>query len=100
MNIAFSGYNEKKITLLQGINMTELGSPKYRGNLGTKDKSAPIAVKLCPVVDDIVKSLPNRSDWLRLAIESRLIAEGKLTKTVKVTPEGAEIIEYCSVAIA
>lgn len=80
--------------------MAEIRSPKYRGGLGTKDKSVPIAVKLRPVVDDIVKSLPNRSDWLRLAIESCLIAEGKLTKTVKITPEGAEIIEYCSVSIA
>ena len=52
---------------------------KIKGKgLGTTDKQIAVAVKLPPVIDAIVKALPNRSDFLREAIAEKLRKEGLL----------------------
>ena len=52
---------------------------KSRG-LGVTDKSPPVSVKLAPDIDKIVRSLPNRSEFLREAIAEKLEKEGLLPK--------------------
>ena len=52
---------------------------KFKGKgLGTTDKQSPVSVKLSPEIDSIVRSLPNRSEFLREAIAEKLRKEGLL----------------------
>ena len=52
---------------------------KFKGKgLGTSDKQSPVSVKLPPEIDSIVRSLPNRSEFLREAIAEKLRKEGLL----------------------
>ena len=52
---------------------------KFKGKgLGTSDKQSPVSVKLSPEIDSIVRSLPNRSEFLREAIAEKLRKEGLL----------------------
>ncbi|MBD2457987.1 hypothetical protein H6G80_28470 [Nostoc sp. FACHB-87] len=46
-------------------------STRYVGKLGTSDNQRPVAVKLPPLMNEKLKQLPNKSDFLR-----RVIAEG------------------------
>ena len=43
--------------------------------LGTATDTRPISVKLPPDIDKAVRSIPNRSDWLREAIKEKLERE-------------------------
>ena len=46
--------------------------------LNTKSKQPPVSVKLPPELDAIVRSLPNRSEFLREAIAEKAIRENLL----------------------
>ena len=48
--------------------------------LGTTTRQTAVSVKLPPEQDAIVKSLPNRSDWIREAIADKLKKDGLLPK--------------------
>ena len=48
--------------------------------LGTKDKTPPVSVKLPPEIDAVIRSIPNRSDWIREAIKDKMEKEGLLPK--------------------
>ena len=48
--------------------------------LGTKHTTRPVSVKLPPEIDEIVRSLPNRSEFIRNAIAKELEKEGLLPK--------------------
>ena len=55
------------------------GSYRFQGKgLGTSDKQPPVCVKLPPEIDAIVRSLPNRSEFLREAIAEKLKRDGLL----------------------
>ncbi|MDX2244551.1 MAG: hypothetical protein NW224_28075 [Leptolyngbyaceae cyanobacterium bins.302] len=56
---------------------------KLRGDIATRFKpksdslaAKPISVYLSKVDDEVVRSLPNRSDWLRTVVHNALTAEG------------------------
>lgn len=52
---------------------------KYKDTgLGTTTKQQPVSVKLPPKIDAIVRSLPNRSQFIREAIADKLRKEGLL----------------------
>ena len=54
---------------------------KFKGKgLGTTDKQSPVSVKLPPEIDAAVRSLPNRSEYLRKAIVAQLERDGLLPK--------------------
>lgn len=53
-------------------------NPKYKfknTGLNTTNKQPPVSVKLPPEIDKVVRSLPNRSEFIREAIEEKLIRE-------------------------
>ena len=51
--------------------------PKFQNTgLGTSDKQQPISVKYPPEIDSILRNLPNRSDFIRLAVIEKLISLG------------------------
>ena len=59
-------------------------SVKYKvksKGLNTTDKHPPVSAKLSPKIDKIVRSLPNRSDFIRAAIAEKLEREGLLSET-------------------
>ena len=59
--------------------MKNTGRTHFKGKgLGTTDKQSPVSVKLPPEIDSIVRSLPNRSEFLREAIAEKLKREGLL----------------------
>ncbi|MGK7895051.1 MAG: ribbon-helix-helix domain-containing protein [Xenococcus sp. (in: cyanobacteria)] len=58
--------NKKKDHLFKGTGM------------GVTHKQPPVSVKLPPEIDKIVRSLPNRSDYIRQAIIEKLDREGLL----------------------
>lgn len=62
-----------------------MSKPKPRGDIATRFQpqpdslaAKPISVYLSKPDDAVVRSLPNRSDWLRTVIHNALVAEGKL----------------------
>jgi hypothetical protein len=54
------------------------GIPYKNTGLGTTANQTPVAVKLPPHIDEIVKALPNRSNFIREAIREKLIRDGLL----------------------
>jgi hypothetical protein len=48
----------------------------YGKGLGTNHETPPISVKFSPKVDEYLRSLPNRSDFIRQAIIEKLEREG------------------------
>ncbi|MDJ0648557.1 MAG: ribbon-helix-helix domain-containing protein [Xenococcaceae cyanobacterium MO_188.B19] len=59
--------------------MKNTGRTHFKGKgLGTTDKQRPVSVKLPPEIDNIVRSLPNRSEFLRQAIAEKLKRDGLL----------------------
>ena len=61
--------NKKKDHLFKGTGM------------GVTHKQPPVCVKLPPEIDKIVRSLPNRSEYIRQAIIEKLDREGLLTSS-------------------
>ena len=55
------------------------GTFKSQG-VGVKHGAKPVSVMLPPEIDEIVRSLPNRSEFVRKAIRNQLIADGLLPK--------------------
>lgn len=53
---------------------------KGRG-IGIKNKQKPVSVMLPQEIDKIVRSLPNRSEYIRQAIAEKLEREGLLTES-------------------
>ena len=47
--------------------------------VGVKNKQRPVSVMLPPEMDSVVRSLPNRSDFIREAIAEKLQKEGLLS---------------------
>lgn len=47
--------------------------------MGVTHKQAPVSVKLPPEIDKIVRSLPNRSEYIRQAIAEKLEKDGLLS---------------------
>jgi hypothetical protein len=72
----------------------KLVESQFTGSLGIRYGTAPATVKLRPVVNEVYRTLPNKAEWMRSAIEDRMIAEGWLSKTTKLTPDGKEVVEY------
>ena len=61
------------------------GRTHFKGNgLKTKHGQIPVSVKLQPEIDEIVKSLPNRSEFIREAIYSKLKEENLLPNSFNV----------------
>ena len=59
--------------------MKNTGRTHFKGKgLGTTDKQLPVSVKLPPEIDAVVRSLPNRSEYLRKAITAQLEKDGLL----------------------
>ena len=59
--------------------MKNTGKTHFKGKgLGTSYKQPPVSVKLPPEIDSIVRSLPNRSEFLRQAIAEKLERDGLL----------------------
>ncbi len=55
---------------------------RFKGKgLKTTRKQRPVSVKLPPELDEIIKSLPNRSEFLREAIREKAIRENLLKST-------------------
>lgn len=46
--------------------------------LGTTTNQRPVAVKLPPEMDEYVRALPNKSEWLREAIREKIEREQNL----------------------
>ena len=57
--------------------------------VGTKSKQAPISVMLPAEIDAIVRSLPNRSEWLRRVIVAA--ANQELQPAVEVVDPATEV---------
>jgi len=55
--------------------------------VGTKSKQAPISVMLPIEIDAIVRSLPNRSEWVRAAIAEKLAREKPAVKVEATAPK-------------
>ena len=56
---------------------------RFKGKgLGTTHAQKAVGVKLPPQIDVIVRSLPNRSDFIREAIAEKLKKEGLLPEEV------------------
>jgi len=55
--------------------------------VGTKSKQAPISVMLPIEIDAIVRSLPNRSEWVRAAIAEKLAREKPAVKVEAIATE-------------
>jgi len=52
----------------------------FKGNgMGVTHKQPPVSVKLPPEIDAIVRSLPNRSEYIRQAIAEKLEKDGLLS---------------------
>ena len=49
--------------------------------VGVHNKTKPISVMLPPELEEIVKSQPNRSEWLRKAIRNQAIVDGLIEDT-------------------
>ena len=47
--------------------------------MGVTHKQAPVSVKLPPEIDKVVRSLPNRSEFIRQAIAEKLEKDGLLS---------------------
>ena len=47
--------------------------------MGVTHKQAPVSVKLPPEMDSVVRSLPNRSEYIRQAIAEKLEKDGLLS---------------------
>ncbi len=47
--------------------------------MGVTHKQPPVSVKLPPEIDAIVRSLPNRSEYIRQAIAEKLKKDGLLS---------------------
>ena len=47
--------------------------------IGVTNKQPPVSVKLPPEIDTIVRSLPNRSEYIRQAIAEKLKKDGLLS---------------------
>ncbi len=47
--------------------------------LGVTHKQTPVSVKLPPEIDAIVRSLPNRSEYIRKAIAEKLKKDGLIS---------------------
>ena len=62
--------------------MKKLDSKKehlFKGKgIGVTHKQAPVSVKLPPEIDKVVRSLPNRSEFIRQAIAEKLTRDGLL----------------------
>jgi hypothetical protein len=70
--------------------MKNTGRTHFKGKgLGTSDKQIPVSVKLPPEIDEIVKLLPNRSDYLRKAIVAQLERDGLLNLENQVKEQNA-----------
>ncbi|HYW18105.1 MAG TPA: hypothetical protein VE956_02120 [Nodularia sp. (in: cyanobacteria)] len=50
--------------------------------LGTSEKQQPIAVKYPPAIDQLLRSLPNRSDYIRKAVISQMHSDGLLDNQI------------------
>ncbi len=48
--------------------------------VGTKYKQKPVSVLLPTEIDEVVKAMPNRSEFIRQAVLEKLEREGKLQK--------------------
>ena len=56
--------------------MKNTGKTHFKSEgLGTKKGQGPVSVKLAPEIDAIVRSLPNRSEFIRKAIYNQLLAD-------------------------
>jgi hypothetical protein len=53
---------------------------KGRG-IGTTHRGQPVGTKLPPALDELVRSLPNRSEFIRQAIIEKLTREGLYEET-------------------
>ena len=47
--------------------------------MGVTHKQPPVSVKLPPELDSVVRSLPNRSEYIRQAIAEKLVKDGLLS---------------------
>ena len=57
---------------------------KFKGKgLGTKGRQQPVGAVLPPKYDVIVRSIPNRSEWIRKAIIEKLERDGMLEQESK-----------------
>ena len=54
------------------------GKKYLNRGLGTKSDTRPVAVKLPPEMDEYVRALPNKSEWLREAIREKIEREQSL----------------------
>ena len=60
--------------------MKNTGKTHFKGKgLGTTWKQPAVSVKLPPEIDAVVRSLPNRSDFIRKAIAEKLEKDGLLS---------------------
>jgi hypothetical protein len=60
--------------------MKNTGKTHFKGKgLGTTWKQPAVSVKLPPEIDAVVRSLPNRSDFIRKAIAEKLERDGLLS---------------------
>lgn len=52
---------------------------QFKGfGLGTKHKQQPISVKFPPAIDLLLRKMPDRSTYIRDAVENKLKADGFL----------------------
>jgi len=51
--------------------------------VGVKHESKPICVMLPPELDEYVRSLPNRSEWLRAAITEKMERDKQLAPSAQ-----------------
>jgi|GEM_PF-1952363 len=47
--------------------------------MGTSHKQSPVSVKLPPELDAVIRSLPNRSEYIREAIAEKLAKDGLIS---------------------
>lgn len=47
--------------------------------IGMTHKQAPVSVKLPPELDAVVRSLPNRSEYIRQAIAEKAVRDGLIS---------------------
>ena len=53
---------------------------QFKGKgIGVKHKQKPVSVMLPPEIDTIIRSLPNRSEYIRKAIAEKLKKDGLLS---------------------
>lgn len=57
---------------------------KQSKGLGTKHNGRAIGVKFPPHIDEILRSLPNKSEYVRKAVVKQLIEDGLLSPEEKI----------------